>query len=317
MPASPGFVPKGAHRKRFGASLRVWHFLRLTRPLFLLGGVQLYALGAAYAWKQGVVLEPGTFLLGQALVTAVQLMTHYANEFYDQETDRLNAAGRTWFSGGSGVLAEGHLSPQLALRAGLWMAFAATALLVPLGVRSPVVMGLGLLSIFLAWFYSAPPLAFVRRGWGELSASLVVALLVPVFSYAQQTGGRIDYSLLLVCLPLVLVHWAMLVAFQIPDIAADMETGKRTVSVRLGMRRALHLHNLLLILAGFTAWFLVFTGSDALRYVWLALPLAVWQGVAAFHYLRPAPPRNLWLTMRALGLFALCAFLWLVGITFG
>lgn len=309
-------APYNRFTQRMMAS-SVWQFMRLTRPLFLLGGIILYALGAAAAWQNGFAIYPATYLLGQALVTAVQLMTHYANEYYDQETDRLNTAGRTWFSGGSGVLVEGSLPPQVAYRASLWMAATALVLLLPLGIHSPVVFGLGLLSMLLAWFYSAPPLALARTGWGELSASLVVAFLVPFVSYAQQTGGRVDTSLLLACLPLVLVHWAMLVAFQIPDIAADMQAGKRTLSVRLGMRRALHLHNVLLVLAGLAGAWMLMAGSPALRFSWAALPLAVWQSVAAFAYLRPVPPRNLWLTMRALGLFALCAFLWLVGIALG
>ena len=295
----------------------LWHFLRLTRPLFLLGGALLYALGAVFAWRQGAPISPPAYLLGQALVTAIQLMTHYANEYYDQESDRLNAAGRTWFSGGSGVLVEGFLSPVVAQRAGYLMGVLALVLLITAGLRSPLLFGLGLLSLLTAWFYSAPPLTLARSGWGELSASLVVALLVPIVSYTQQTGSWVDPRLLWACLPLVLIHWSMLIAFQIPDITADRRAGKRTLSVRLGARRAIQLHNLILILAGLTALAIGLMGSPAVRFAWLALPLAVWQMAAAPAYLRSSPPPNLWLTMRALALFAVCALLWLLGIALG
>ncbi len=55
-------------------------FLVLTRPFFLLGGVLLYLLGVTFALAGGIPFQLGYFVLGQLLVTSVQLMVHYANE---------------------------------------------------------------------------------------------------------------------------------------------------------------------------------------------------------------------------------------------
>jgi 1,4-dihydroxy-2-naphthoate octaprenyltransferase len=277
----------------------------------------LYALGAAFAWRQGILISPSAYLLGQALVTSIQLMTHYINEYYDQEADCFNTAGRTWFSGGSGVLVDGSLSPLVARRAGYLMAALALFFLLVAGLHVPLLFPLGLLSLLAAWFYSAPPLSLARSGWGELSASLVVALLVPVVSYTQQAHEILEPGLLLTCLPLVFIHWAMLIAFQIPDISADRQAGKRTLSVRIGARRAIQIHHLLLILAAVSALAVGSMGFPAVQFAWLALPLAVWHMVTASAYLRSTPPPYLWLTMRAVGLFALCSLLWLIGIALG
>src|SRR5574338_631098 len=104
------------------------HFLRLTRPLFLFGGANLYAIGVLIAVADGYKMDLLHLLAGQAMVTAIQLMTHYANEYYDQETDRLNTE-RTWFSGGSGVLTSGDLPPRAALYGALVCATAALVII--------------------------------------------------------------------------------------------------------------------------------------------------------------------------------------------
>ena len=54
--------------------------------------------------------------LGQLLVTSIQLMTHYANEYYDYDVDAAVGPARTPFSGGSGVLVGGQvISEQVGL----------------------------------------------------------------------------------------------------------------------------------------------------------------------------------------------------------
>ncbi|HJW84932.1 MAG TPA: prenyltransferase, partial [Anaerolineae bacterium] len=85
----------------------LWSFIQLTRPLFLLGGALMYGLGAAIAYSAGASIDWGRYALGQVIVTSIQAMTQYANEYYDLEVDRAAGSNRTWFSGGSGVLPAG------------------------------------------------------------------------------------------------------------------------------------------------------------------------------------------------------------------
>src|SRR5437763_1494928 len=85
-------------------------FVRLARPIFLGGGFIGFALGAAVARYDGYALSAGAYALGQAQVTAFQLMVHFANDYFDRAGDGL--AQRTLFSGGSGVLTNGELAPR-------------------------------------------------------------------------------------------------------------------------------------------------------------------------------------------------------------
>jgi len=209
-------------------------FIRLGRPLFLGGGFVLYALGSAIAAAHGASIDARLHVLGQLAGTCLQLMTHYANEYFDLEADRANTTPTMW-SGGSRVLVGGELPPRVALIAAIVLAAGGAAVTLVLGSWTLVAIGV------LAWCYSAPPLRLCARGLGELDTAIVVTVLVPWLSFSLQ-GGAHAPSLLLAVLPLALLQFAMLIAIEFPDAAGDAATGKRTLVVILGARRAVWLY---------------------------------------------------------------------------
>ena len=95
--------------------------VRLGRPLFLGGGFMLYGSARRSRRAQGHAIELRGYLLGQPAVTAFQLMTHYANDYFDYEADRANRTPTRW-SGGSRVLPGGELPRMVALIAALVLA---------------------------------------------------------------------------------------------------------------------------------------------------------------------------------------------------
>lgn len=218
-------------------------FIKLGRPLFLGGGFILFALGAAIASAAGHSIDVTRYLLGQAAVTALQLMTHYANDYFDYEADIANATPTKW-SGGSRVLPAGLLPRGVALIAAVVLAAIGVALTVALaatGAGSWTVPTL-VVVFALAWTYSAPPLRLCARGLGELDTALVVTVLVPWLGFAIQTPSLHGMTLLvLTIVPLALLQFAMLLAIEFPDAAGDAATGKRTLVVRLGAHRAAQL----------------------------------------------------------------------------
>ena len=82
-------------------------FIKLTRPLFLVGVALLYALGAGIAKYLGVRIDWGFYILGQLWVTLLQLSTQYLNEYFNAPMDQ-NNPNRTFLTGGSGAV-----GPQL------------------------------------------------------------------------------------------------------------------------------------------------------------------------------------------------------------
>ena len=215
--------------------------IRLGRPLFLFGGIILYGLGAAVAGAQGYPLSLRSYLFGQAAVTAFQLMTHYANDYFDYEADRANLAhalvgrqprvvpGRAAAGRGAGaalVLARARLlATASGPRAGVG------PLVVPVAAGSCGV---------LAWAYSAPPLRLRASGLGELNVAVVVTGLVPFLGYLLQAPH---------CAGRLLPSWCRwrccssrcCSRSSSPTPPGDAGVGKRTLVVRLGGGRGARL----------------------------------------------------------------------------
>jgi len=253
-------------------------FVKLGRPQFLVGGFVLYGLGASLAAAGGAPLDGWRYGWGQLCVTATQLMTHYANDYFDLAADRANRTPTRW-SGGSRILAEGALAPTVALRAARLLLVVATATAVVLARRAgPGALILAGAMVGLAWGYSAPPLRLCARGLGELTTAVVVTLLVPLFGYRLQAGEIAAVIVYAAALPCAL-QFAMLLAIEFPDAAGDAAVGKRTLVVRLGPRPAARLYAAL-TLAPFGALPLLARAGLPARVAMAPLvlaPVAIWQ----------------------------------------
>ena len=225
-------------------------FVRLSRPFFLLGAAFFYALGVGIARYLGTPIDWGLYALGQAWVTALQLSTHYLNEYYDAPADAHNP-NRTFFTGGSGALAPGNLPRFVALVAAittLAVTASFTGLLFHKTEVSLTLILLLMLSFLGAFFYSVPPVKLVSSGYGELTASIVVANLLPTFAFVLQYG-QLHRLLAMTTFPLLALHLAMLLVFNMTDYAADLRHGKRTLIVRMGWQAGMLLHNILVLSA--------------------------------------------------------------------
>ena len=235
----------------------LWAFIKLSRPHFLLGGVLMFALGAAAAGS----VDPLAYALGQVMVTAAQVTAHYVNEYADIEPDRA-VTKRTLFSGGSGVLTGGLLHPMVALRAARVASSLAVGAAVALAFVNVPAALLGLVALAISWSYSMPPLRLLGSGFGELAASAVVAGIVPMIGVFSQ-GGSITGVLLWSIAIVFVLHVAMMLAFELPDLETDALAGKRVLAVRIGMTRTRVLIASLLLMAGIllTGWGSSYVGS--------------------------------------------------------
>jgi 1,4-dihydroxy-2-naphthoate octaprenyltransferase len=270
--------------RNFHVLRSVYDFIRLGRPLFLLGGVLFYWLGVAMALVAGASLDIRVLLLGQVVVTASQIMTHYSNDYFDLEADKANQTPTQW-SGGSRVLAEDRLPPQIALATAVVMGLVALAVSLWLALvvqTGPLTLPLLLLSIALAWLYSSPPLYLQSTGYGELAAAILLAVLTPLLGFYLQSGRRpleMDALLpILALLPLFYFQFNMLLIVNYPDEEADAAVGKRTLLVRWGGARVARLYLMVLLAAYVTLPFLVLLDlpAEVALAVFLVSPLGLW-----------------------------------------
>lgn len=282
----------------------------------MLGGILLYGLGAAIAAYLGRAIDSTLYLVGQAIVTLLQLMTHYLNEYFDADADRENSS-RTQLTGGSGALGPEGLPKNVALYAAvIALALATTLATAALITRAfpPLAWPVLLLGFVGAFFYSTPPLRLVSTGYGELAASLVVAGLTPTFAYVLQTG-ELHRLLLMSTTPLIALCFAMIIVFELPDYATDVKHGKRNLMVRLGWSAAMRAHDLAIVFAlisfavAFSLGLPPRVGLGAL----ILVPLAAAQMWQLNRIRQGYPPKWTSLTFSALALFAVAAYLELAG----
>jgi 1,4-dihydroxy-2-naphthoate octaprenyltransferase len=226
------------------------YIIRVARPFFLLGGVLVYALGVGIADYLGVTIDWGLYLLGQIWVTFMQLSVHFLNEYYDAPADADNP-NRTPFSGGSGEVGEDKL-PRSTVMMVAFACLAVVASLTVLVFRQtnllPEIMLIMVLIFLGGFFYSAPPVRLVSSGYGELTTSIIVANLVSAFAFVLQTG-ELHRLLAMSTFPLTALHFAMMLAFELPDYANDIKYEKKTLMVRIGWQRGMFLHNIFILVA--------------------------------------------------------------------
>ncbi len=291
-------------------------FLRLSRPLFLLGGVLLYGLGGAIAHYIGRPIHLSSYLLGQVIVLLIQLMGQYLNAYSksSQETDHLH---RTPLDESG----DAYIPPALPRKTALYAAafalalLASTFILLRVNVQVPLVAWLLLLLGFIiAFFYNLSPISLATSGYGEVACSFAVAGLIPAFAYALQTG-EIHRFLIMSCTPLIALHLVMLIVFELPYYASDTKRNYRNILIRLGWPIAMRLHDLAIFFSIVSIIVAVFLGMPfrvAINTL-IALPLALAQLWQMERIRRGFPPRWRTLTYSALALFALTAYLEMLG----
>lgn len=288
-------------------------FIRLSRPLFLLGAILLYSLGGGIVQFIGESLDWGLFLLGMFWAIILQLTAHYFNEYYNSPADQSNP-NRTLFTGGSGAVGNGKLDRQVPLYAGLTglASLASISILIfsQPGIE-PVVYLVMLLSLLGAIFYSMPPVSLESSGFGELTTSILVAFMLPAFSFTLQ-AGEIHRYLPMSAFPLVIVHIAMMIAFEFPDYATDARFNKKTMLTRMGWRTGMNIHNLLII--GSFVLLLVMWLLGLPRIIvlhgFIALPLGILQIWQFFRIRQGSKPNWSMLGLNALATFGtMCYFM--------
>lgn len=231
----------------------------LTRPGFLWLSISAALLGLAghTGWRTEDIWRAALILF---LIAAAHAAINAWNDVHDalSGADASNLDRFAPFCGGSRALQEGGLDEVDARRlvlglgvvsagGGLWLALHA----------EPALLWIGALGLLLGWAYSAPPLALMRRGLGEVTVAVCWGL-IPVGARLALGDGVAGLGWLMPLAP-AFGACAILVVANIADADADRANGKRTLVVQLGPR-----HSRMLFIALQSALWLLLVGA-----VWL------------------------------------------------
>ena len=170
-----------------------------------------------------------------ALKVAVwlQIGVNFANDYSDgvKGTDadrvgpiRLVASG---MATAKSVKAAAFISFAIASIAGAWLAL----------LTSPILIGVGVLSIAAAWGYTGGKNPYGYKGLGELSVFLFFGVIATMGTYYAQTEELTLLSFI-VSIPMGALSCAILAINNLRDRPKDALVGKLTVAVRIGDRNA-------------------------------------------------------------------------------
>jgi 1,4-dihydroxy-2-naphthoate octaprenyltransferase len=234
-----------------------------TRPKFFPASVLPVLAGTAWGFHVAGSLDTAVFLLALFATVCVHAACNVLNDVGDDSggTDRQNEDRIYPYTGGSRFIQAGIMSgPEMARLGISLLALAAVAGLVLLLMKGVMVLYFGLAGIALGVLYSLGPVRLSALGIGETAVAIAFGV-IPVAGAAWLQGAALDLSLLVYSVPVSLWVAAILLINEVPDLAADGATGKRTLPVRIGLGGTAILYALMNIAALAAFVWLSYTGA--------------------------------------------------------
>ncbi len=240
--------------------LKIW--IRAFRLHFVLPAVLPALLGNAIAWAQGYPFHAWHFLLVMVGVTLNSMGLNMLDDVVDfkNAVDRRMTLDKNPYSGGSGILTGGMLTPEEMLTASVWCFTGTASAGIYLGWMCgwPVLM-LCLIGLLSSIFYTVPPVKFGYRGFGEVGLLVNFGPVIVLGAYYVQ-AGRFSLEPLLASLILGLMMWSMILVNEIPDYDEDRHAGKWNLVARFGKQTGLMLYSLGLVAAYLVLFLMVIAG---------------------------------------------------------
>ena len=224
--------------------MRVIAWLRIIRIKFLLASIIAITNGILYSY-----LTYNIFNIIDALLTYVGVIFLHAsvdifNDYWDYKRGIDTTTKRTKFSGGTGVLPEKKLEPNIVYKAGFLSMVIGIAIggyfIVQSGLLIAIILAVAILSIY---FYST---TIVNIGLAETLVAVKGTMIVIGTSFVQ--SGIVDLPIVYLGIIIGLLSSIVLYIAAFPDFAADKEKGRKTLVILIGKNKSARIFPLLIIL---------------------------------------------------------------------
>ncbi|MFQ5835889.1 MAG: prenyltransferase, partial [bacterium] len=251
-------VPIAQERTRISIRWQAirYHFIPPSFLPAILGAVVAGVSTGKFSWWYF-----GLVLIGVISNHAALNMT---DEYYDYKysIDALKPGEKNPYAGGSGVLTGGLIKAKDLVRAFLlgYLVTILIGLYLTVKIGWPI-LAFGVFGMFCSYFYTAPPVKFAFRGWGEMGLLVNFGSTIGLGSYFVQTQS-LSWEAFWATLPLGIMLFSMIVINEIPDYDEDRKGGKLTLIARYGKAAGVKLYIISLILA-----YMVMIGAVVARIV--------------------------------------------------
>jgi 1,4-dihydroxy-2-naphthoate octaprenyltransferase len=229
-------------------SVALW--IQASRALYTITVLLPCCLGAVVAWWSGYSFDWALLVLILVGMMFANIGTNFTNDYFDYRSgvDRIDE-GRIYKKGAEVLydnpLAESGAVDGYALyfftpRTILLSALGSLAVTAGIGLYLVLrvdwrILPVGLAGILMGYFYTAPPVKFGYRGWGDLICFLGSGPF-PVIGTFFLFTRRLSWTAVLAGIVAGLLVDAILYIGNVPDAEADSAVGKRTLSTVLGRK---------------------------------------------------------------------------------
>jgi 1,4-dihydroxy-2-naphthoate octaprenyltransferase len=235
-------------------AIKIW--LAQVRAPFLILAVLLVMIGLALAYKlpggqvDFSILHAVLLVIG---VTSAHTSVNLFNEYSDFKTGIDFRTKRSPFSGGSGMITEGHTSPKSVKLA----AISCLTLSAAIGIYFTFVSHWTIIILVLIGgltilFYTE---GLARIMLGELFAGLTLGSLVVVGTYIAMTAtpeqeirDLLSTVVIMVSIPPGILTSLLLLINEFPDAEADKAGGRLHLVIKLGKKKAAIIYNIGILL---------------------------------------------------------------------
>ena len=207
---------------------RVWAMT--LRPRTLVASFSPVLIGSSFAiidLKFSILI----FLLTLGAASLVQILTNFANDYFDVKTGRDTKERK----GPKRALHHGLISLEqmrIAMSIVSLMIVILSAYLIYIG--GPIILILMLISIGLAFLYTAGPLSLASTGLADIVVFFFFGPIATVATYWLQTK-TFSSPVLVASFGPGCIATALLIVNNLRDVDEDRKAGKKTLVVRFGI----------------------------------------------------------------------------------
>lgn len=243
---------------------KIKHWISAFRFRTLLLAVAGVTLGTGLAIHTGS-FSLSTLILALLLAVSIQVLSNLANDLGDFQKGTDTTGNR---QGPTRAVQSGNITPKemkraiiiniaLVLIIGLVLVFTSITSFNSLSLY--ILIGLGLISILAALFYTLGNNAYGYSGWGDIFAFFFFGPVAVIGTFFLHTN-QFNTQPLLPAIGLGLISTMILNVNNMRDIDNDKASGKRTVATKIGLLNAkrYHLAMTLGVLASFLSYSFIY-----------------------------------------------------------
>ncbi len=188
------------------------------------------------SWASNGIFDATYFALVLFAIIVNHVALNMTDDYFDfkHSVDKLKLGEKNPYTGGSGTLSSGYLKPSSMFKAFTvcYIAVIAAGLYLTI-TRGLPILAFGLIGVFCAIFYTAPPVAFGHHSLGELAMLVSFGPIIGLGAFYVQ-AQTLTIEAFLATLPLGIMLFSMIIINEIPDVEEDRAAGKLTLVARYG-----------------------------------------------------------------------------------